>query len=191
MSEFGVLDLSGADPAAQIQREVRQRKRMASIFRRVPQLTAASAAMSMQNCRMGRNAALVMANEAFPNRAATIARTRVQSQNTGVPSTVGASAGPGEIRAVYSPEAYAAHKGWMPGAGVAMDTRPPTMGVRSTVTQVPTDDSGTADLAGCGCAAPLAAAAPYRLQVRGGACPQGTRLMWSTIMRKWVCAPVG
>jgi hypothetical protein len=188
MSELGVLDLSGGtDEATQQQARVqRQRKRMASTFVRFPQLTAASAAMSMQNCRTGRNAALVMANRAMPNRSATTSRDKVTSQQIGVPSTVGASTGPGEIQAIYSPEAYASHKGWMPGASVSVDTsapQRPVMGVQAKIT-LPASEAGTADLSGCGCGTPFAAAAPIRARFR---CPPNTQLARDARTGKWHC----
>lgn len=138
MSEAGVLDLGeyGATDAALR----RKQQRMARFFMRNPKLMPSAAALTFSRGRFSRNHPLVQVNEMLPNRQQTTYTSKLIAKQTGVSPGVRDTKGPAAIRTAYTPQAYAARRGWWPGTAVAAETKPPwsrgrrvAMGVRARI----------------------------------------------------------
>lgn len=149
MSELGVLDLSGygqaankipGTPPTQAQQLQQKQQHFWSGYRRAPGLIPAAAALSFSQGRFQQAYPLVMAQRMMAGRQQTAYSDPLIAQQTGISPDVGATQGPWRVRSQYSPAAYAASKGWIPGAGVSADVGAPwrnrrVMGVRAKITQ--------------------------------------------------------
>ena len=147
MSELGVLDLSeygafgqAATPVPGTALDQRQKKRMARFFKRFPQLIPAAAAISFEKGRFARNHPLIMAKRALRNRQQTAYNSKLIAKQTGISPDVTDTKGPAAIQTAYSPQSYAARRGWWPRAVAGAQAQSPwkgakPMGVRATIKQ--------------------------------------------------------